>query len=127
MSDSLASSIQSFAADSGTLVLLEIPEFGVDAQELAFKSVLLDDPSWSDFRLPQGKMLELHKDGQKFMKHLTGNLDRIEVLSVIDILCQNGNCSPFDADGKPMFTDTIHPSSRLAEKIGSNLLKQISK
>lgn len=58
------------------------------------------------------------------LKSIAKSIPNVEYYDVIDILCPNGDCSAYDADGVPMYYDKSHLSLDASWKIGTRILEE---
>lgn len=123
MSSAIRSTVDQMAQTGASIVLLEFPEPGVDAQEIIFRSELFAETKESA-EIYRTHVDRLHYQGTKFLERLSSRKN-VYHLPVLDILCDGDTCSVID-EGRVMYTDSVHPSVFYSDLVATKLLNEYS-
>lgn len=107
---------------SETVLLVEFPAFGYDAQSVLLKSSLFNREI-GPLMVAQTQLETFHREGRLLIDELKNIANVSEIVS-LDFICSEGFCSPI-VDGKQMYTDKIHPSQFYTDAMADYLITEV--
>lgn len=124
LTDAIVETVKKISQVSESVVLVEFPETGINAQELLLKSSLFN-AKIHDVELTRKRLFDWHREGREILSILS-EIDNVNVQQVTDVLCNDGLCSVFK-DGKQMFSDLIHPSAFYSDIVAQKILDELNR
>lgn len=123
LSDAIIKTVSQISSLSTDTFVMELPEPGLDADMALFRASIVG-VSAQEYLSVNRDILEIsHDEGGALIEDIK-SLANVHAVNALDLLCDGSECLLSD-NGRPMFSDHVHPSEAYSLRIANHLMQNI--